>query len=132
MCDPNAPGSQVGWPVKSVRYVLDLLNNAEANAELKGLDVDALYITHIQVNRAQQQRRRTYRAHGRINPYMCNPSHIELICSEKEAGVKRGSADEDETKAGRMTRRRIAQLKFKRIASGGGLDDESPRALLLF
>jgi hypothetical protein len=29
--------------------------------------VDALYITHIQVNQAQKQRRRTYRAHGRIN-----------------------------------------------------------------
>jgi ribosomal protein L22 len=31
------------------------------------LDVDALYISHIQVNQAQKQRRRTYRAHGRIN-----------------------------------------------------------------
>jgi len=35
--------------------------------QVKGLDVDALEITHIQVNKAQQQRRRTYRAHGRIN-----------------------------------------------------------------
>lgn len=35
--------------------------------QLKGLDVDTLAITHIQVNKAQQQRRRTYRAHGRIN-----------------------------------------------------------------
>jgi len=34
---------------------------------VKGLDVDALYISHIQVNQAQKQRRRTYRAHGRIN-----------------------------------------------------------------
>lgn len=33
----------------------------------KGLDVDALYITHVQANRAPKQRRRTYRAHGRIN-----------------------------------------------------------------
>jgi len=35
--------------------------------QVKGLDVDALYISHIQVNQAQKQRRRTYRAHGRIN-----------------------------------------------------------------
>ena len=34
---------------------------------MKGLDVDVLEISHIQVNMAQQQRRRTYRAHGRIN-----------------------------------------------------------------
>jgi hypothetical protein len=36
-------------------------------AQVKGLDTDALYISHIQVNQAQKQRRRTYRAHGRIN-----------------------------------------------------------------
>ncbi|KAG6766300.1 hypothetical protein POTOM_030374 [Populus tomentosa] len=55
------------WPAKSARFILDLLKNAESNAEVKGLDVDALYISHIQVNQAQKQRRRTYRAHGRIN-----------------------------------------------------------------
>ena len=41
----------------------------------------------MQVNQAQKQRRRTYRAHGRINPYMCSPSHIELILKEKEVAV---------------------------------------------
>lgn len=35
--------------------------------QVKGLDVDSLFISHIQVNQAQKQRRRTYRAHGRIN-----------------------------------------------------------------
>ncbi len=34
---------------------------------MKGLDTDNMYIQHIQVNQAQKQRRRTYRAHGRIN-----------------------------------------------------------------
>lgn len=32
--------------------------------------------------------RRTYRAHGRINPYMSMPCHVELILAEKEAAVK--------------------------------------------
>ncbi|KAK8561079.1 hypothetical protein V6N12_048155 [Hibiscus sabdariffa] len=77
------------WPVKSAKFVLDLLKNAESNAEVKGLDVDALYVSHIQVNQAQKQRRRTYRAHGRINPYMSSPCHIELILSEKEEPVKK-------------------------------------------
>jgi large subunit ribosomal protein L17e len=44
-----------------------LLKNAESNAELKGLDVDHLVIDHMQVNQAPKTRRRTYRAHGRIN-----------------------------------------------------------------
>ncbi|CDP09588.1 unnamed protein product [Coffea canephora] len=56
---------------------------------VKGLDVDSLFISHIQVNQAHKQRRRTYRAHGRINPYMSSPCHIELILSEKEESVKK-------------------------------------------
>lgn len=86
---------------------------------MKGLDVEALYISHIQVNQAQKQRRRTYRAHGRINrkcllsvieysisgfyflcavynilsisfaAYMSSPCHIELVLSEKEEPVKK-------------------------------------------
>ncbi len=35
--------------------------------QVKGLDTENLFISHIQVNQAQRQRRRTYRAHGRIN-----------------------------------------------------------------
>jgi large subunit ribosomal protein L17e len=71
------------WPVKSVEFVLGLLKNAESNAKAKGLKVEKLYIKHIQVNQAPRQRRRTYRAHGRINPYMSSPCHIELILAEK-------------------------------------------------
>ena len=56
--------------------------------QVKGLDVDNLYVSHIQVNKAMRQRRRTYRAHGRINPYMSSPCHVELSLSEKEANVK--------------------------------------------
>ena len=61
-----------------------MLKNAESNAELKGLDVDSLVIEHIQVNKAPKMQRRTYRAHGRINPYMSSPCHIEMILTEKE------------------------------------------------
>jgi len=90
---PNA--TQGRWPKKSAEIILGLLNNAESNAEVKGLDVDTLHVSHIQVNKAQQGRRRTYRAHGRINPYMSCPCHIELIVTEKQAPVKK---PEDETK----------------------------------
>merc|ERR1712110_242294 len=88
----HAPGSQVRWPQKSCRFLLDLLRNAESNAEVKGLSPEALEITHIQVNRAPNQRRRTYRAHGRINPYMSSPSHIEMILTEREVPVPKPKA----------------------------------------
>ena len=89
--------SQGGWPEKSARYLLDLLQNAESNAETKGLEVDNLYIQHIQVTEAPKMRRRTYRAHGRINPFMACPCHIELILSTKAEVAKK--ADDGKKKA---------------------------------
>ena len=80
-------------PVKSAEFLLSLLKNAEANADTKGLDTGNLIIKHIQVNQAPKQRRRTYRAHGRINPYMSNPCHIELILTEGDEAIKKGPED---------------------------------------
>ncbi|KAJ8914759.1 hypothetical protein NQ315_013262 [Exocentrus adspersus] len=76
--------TQGRWPKKSAEFLLQLLRNAESNADLSGLDVDRLVVEHIQVNRAACLRRRTYRAHGRINPYMSSPCHIELWLTEGE------------------------------------------------
>lgn len=60
--------SRARWPVKSAEFLLGLLKNAEANADTKGLDTGNLIVKHIQVNQAPKQRRRTYRAHGRVSP----------------------------------------------------------------
>ncbi|KAI8370370.1 50S ribosomal protein L22 [Radiomyces spectabilis] len=83
--------TQGRWPVKSVKFVLDLLKNAESNAEAKGLNVEELYISSIVVNQAPKHRRRTYRAHGRINPFMTSPCHIEVILNEKDEVVPRAT-----------------------------------------
>ena len=50
----KAPGNAGRWPVKAMRVYRDLLTNAVANAEVKGLadDTDKLVISHAQVNRA--------------------------------------------------------------------------------
>ena len=70
--DSERKGKQFGvskarWPVKSAEFLLSLLKNAEANADTKGLDTSNLIVKHIQVNQAPKQRRRTYRAHGRVS-----------------------------------------------------------------
>jgi large subunit ribosomal protein L17e len=90
--------TQCRWPKKSVEYILSLLQNAESNAEAKELDTDKLFISHIQVNKAPKMRRRTYRAHGRINAYMSSPCHIELILTEKEAPIKKGTSKAAQSK----------------------------------
>merc|ERR1719480_638656 len=98
--------SQGRWPVKSCKILLDLLRNAESNAEFKNLDTDNLVIQHVQVNAAQQGRRRTYRAHGRINAYMSSPCHVEMILQEKEESVEK---PEEEVKAKKFTKKQLAQ-----------------------
>lgn len=86
--------SRARHPVKSAKFILGLLKNAEANADTKGLDTGNLIVKHIQVNQAPKQRRRTYRAHGRINPYMSNPCHIELILAPASETVKKAKETE--------------------------------------
>ncbi|KAJ3004210.1 hypothetical protein NUW54_g4921 [Trametes sanguinea] len=65
--------TQGRWPEKSVKFITRLLKNAESNADAKNIDVEDLYIKNIVVQQAPKTRRRTYRAHGRINPYQGHP-----------------------------------------------------------
>ena len=90
--------SQGRWTEKSANFLLQLLKNAESNAKVKGLDVDSLVIDYIQVIRAPYMRRRTYRAHGRINQYMNSPCHIEMILTEREQVVPRAEEEVEEKK----------------------------------
>merc|ERR1712135_117099 len=92
--------TQGRWPKKSAEFLLQLLKNAESNADLKGLDVDHLVIDHIQVNRA----------HGRINPYMSTPCHLEVILSEKEDVVSKVKDDEPSKK--KVSKKKLARQKM--------------------
>lgn len=101
--------TQGRWPEKSIKVVLGLLKNAESNAEFKNLETDKLKVTHVSVNRAPQGRRRTYRAHGRINAYASQPCHIELILQEEDEDVEK---PEEETKQVRFTKRQVARMRL--------------------
>ncbi|KAL0234024.1 hypothetical protein PCE1_002527 [Barthelona sp. PCE] len=71
------------WPTKTCNILLKLLQNAEASAINKEVDVNTLVIDHIQANQAVKGRRRTYRAHGRVSPYQSNPCHLEVVLRSK-------------------------------------------------
>jgi len=110
----GVPGDKCGWPQKATQSFLDLLKNVESNAESKGLNIEDVTITHANVNQAPKMRRRTYRAHGRINAYMSSPAHIAIICEEKSDEV----AKEKEEKSQNLSKKRMAQLRS--IKAGGG------------
>ena len=107
----KSSGSKGRWPVKATRVFIDLLKNALANAENRSLDVENLVVQHCQVQHAPHMRRRTYRAHGRINAYMSCPAHIEIICVDAEDAVRK--APEEEGAAPLPTRKQLAQRRVR-------------------
>jgi len=102
--------TQGRWPEKSLHAVKELLKNLQANAETAKLDVDACVINHVVVQRAVAGRRRTYRAHGRISPYLSSNCHVEFHCYQKTKDVAK--ADKP---ALRMTKK---QRAVQRLAIG--------------
>ncbi|XP_057565328.1 60S ribosomal protein L17-like [Hippopotamus amphibius kiboko] len=99
--------TQGRWPKKSAEFLLHMLKNEESNTELKGLDVDSVAVENIQVNNAPKMRQRTYRAHGRINPYVSSPCHTEMILTEKEQIIPK---PEEEI----AQKKKISQKKLKK------------------
>lgn len=95
------------WPEKSCRHVLSLLNNLKSNATAQSLDPEKCQITHVVSQRAVSGRRRTYRAHGRISPYLSSNCHVEFHCTEKSDTVARA----DKT-AVRVTKKQAAKTKL--------------------
>lgn len=139
----NHKWSQGRWPRKSVEVLLQLLKNAESNAEVKMMNTDALVIEHISVQRAAHMRRRTYRAHGRINrehqgghrrgdgcafmiddeclfsfsAYMSSPCHIEMYLTEKDEPVPKPEEEVKQKK--KVSQKKLKRQKLKAALTGG-------------
>ncbi len=79
----------------------------EASANAKQLDLTKLVIRHVQLNRAPKGRRRTYRAHGRVTPYMSQPFHIEVWAEENPENVQKAEPVKRVTSLKRQHMRRV-------------------------
>lgn len=112
----KACGDKVSWPQKATKTFLDLLTNIESNATSKGLDLEKVTITHANCNQAPKMRRRTYRAHGRINAYLSCPAHIQLIGEEASEEI----AKEEEPVLKSVSKKAAAQARGRKIAVGEG------------
>lgn len=58
-------------------------------------------------------RRRTYRAHGRINPYMSYPCHVEVILATKEDVVPKVAANVAAPAAKKESKKKLKRQAMK-------------------
>lgn len=72
------------YPVNTAKEILGVLEDAENNAEYKGLDPETMKIVHISANRGRVYKGSRPRAHGVSSPWNKRTTNIELILKEVE------------------------------------------------
>lgn len=70
------------FPVKASQHILRVIQNAENNADYKGLDLDRLRVTHVAAYPARVLKRVIERARGRATPFNEQLVHIEVVLTE--------------------------------------------------
>ena len=70
------------YPVKASKRIFELLQEVEANAEYKGLDMERLRIIHISAYKGRTFPGYRPRAYGRASPYNHETTNVELIVEE--------------------------------------------------
>ena len=78
---------QEGWaagryPVKAAEQILKVLENAEANAEYKGMDTEKLFIEHISSHKGVVIPGYIPRAFGRMTPFNTPTTQIQIVLQE--------------------------------------------------
>lgn len=77
---------EAGWfPVRASEGILEVLENAEANAEYKGLDPAVCNVWHISIQRAAPDEGTMPRAQGRATSWNKEKCHVEIVLREREA-----------------------------------------------
>lgn len=83
----HKPGMAVGrYPVKASKFVLSVIESAEANAQHKGLTMSDLVVHH-----AAAQQGPTARGQGRTGGW-AKRTHIEIVLAEKKPAAKKAKS----------------------------------------
>ncbi len=72
-----------GYPKRAAEGILDILEQAEANAEYKGLEPERLWVQHAASQRAGQIQGTRPRARGRATAWNQDLTHIEIVLEER-------------------------------------------------
>lgn len=70
------------YPIKAAKKILEVLGNAENNAEFKGLDVERMKIIHACSQKGMVIKRYFPRAQGSSSPKHNQLTHIEIAIEE--------------------------------------------------
>lgn len=73
-----------GYPEKACRFILQVIKNAENNAEYKGLDPESMYIAYASAYRGRVIHGSMPRAQGRATDWNEQTTNIEIILAEEE------------------------------------------------
>jgi len=71
------------YPKKVARSVLDVLRNAEENAEYDGLDSERLYVRIASSARGRIRKASMPRAHGHADRWNEQTTNVEIVLAEK-------------------------------------------------
>jgi large subunit ribosomal protein L22 len=70
------------YPIKAAKKILEVLENAENNAEFKGLDIERMKIIHAASQKGQIIKRFFPRAHGSSSAKYNYLTHVEIAIEE--------------------------------------------------
>ena len=73
-----------GYPVKVAAKIKEIIEQAQSNAEEKGLDSENMMIICLAAHRASPDKGYQSRAYGRSSPFDRKRTNLEVILQEKE------------------------------------------------
>ena len=85
-----------GYPEKAARKIIDVLENAKANAENQGFDPSEMKIYHIAAHKVDEAQGMKPRAMGRASEWNTPIVDVEVVVEETEEETE---STEDETEA---------------------------------
>ena len=68
------------YPQKAAKHVIEVLKNAQANAEFKGLDADKMKLVHVQAQKGLGRHRR--KPTGRWGAWTTQYVHFQIVAKE--------------------------------------------------
>ena len=93
------------YPVNTAKAVLEVLKNAENNAEYKGLDPERMVVQHAAAHRAAPMPGHMPRAQGRATAWNKSTSHLEIVISERKKGSDEAEAASESPTTAKPTKR---------------------------